>query len=889
LLIIARKTKQEFLRFHSYDYRRRMNSFKIYLTILVTFLFFLAYSPASAQSLPQNLSSINVDELSDTQILQLMQKAQQMGLSDSQLIQLAQSKGMPDDQIKKLQTRVNDLRKKNGTTSNSTNNSPGNLNGNDTTRQAASRRLNYAPDTTNNQKQANQFDFFEELKPKIFGADLFRNSNTNTFQPNLKLATPVNYIVGPDDQIRINVYGNSSIDWNLTVSPEGNINIPGVGVLNVAGKTIEEVTSVVKSKLAANNYAIGKGTNVKVSLGDIRSISVILQGQVMKPGTYTLPSLSTVFNALYVAGGPNDVGSFRQIEVIRDNKVIRHVDLYDFLVKGSQKDNISLRDQDVIRVPAYKVRVQLKGEIKIPALFEVLPGEKLQDVLNFAGNFTDEAYTSRIKVDQVSDQQRKIADVFEKDYDKYTPSRGDKFTIDKIIDRYENRVQITGAVFRPGVFELKKGLTLSQLIKNAGGLKEDAFTPHGSIVRLNPDNTTQQLSFNVSDVLNQPSADIPLQREDSVSIASIFDLRDKYTISIKGEVRNPGEYAFADSMKVTDLIIQAGGFKEGATAKRIEVSRRVYDSDPMTANTRVAQVFSVNVDPNLKTNDANFTLRPYDIVSIYSLPGFEVQRVVKVEGEVLYPGYYTIQNKNERISDMIKRAGGLTKSADIDGTSLKRDNAAVLGVDKTKVDTSEINEQRLQNFQRLQTDYNSATPVNSQSTPGGTATTSGNNITNKNTDLKSDSVFQPRNNYIGIDLKSILQKPGGGEDIILEDADVLRIPKLLQTVRVNGEVLYPSAIVYKGGKSFRDYVLNAGGFSPNALRRGAYVVYPNGTVKGTRKILFFNSHPKVKPGSEIYVPKKPENKGNPGEIIGITTGLASLGAVILGIVTLLKK
>ena len=880
------------MRFHSYDYRRRMNSLKIYLTILFTFLFFLAYNPVSAQGLSQNLSSINVDDLSDAQIMQLMKKAQQMGLSDSQLIQLAQAKGVSDDQIKKLQARINDIRNKNGMSGNSGNNSSGNSNGNDTTRQS-SRKLNYTPDTTGNQKQSSQFDVFEELKPKIFGADLFRNSNANTFQPNLKLATPVNYIVGPDDQIKINVYGNSSVDWSLTVSPEGNINIPGVGVLNVVGKTIEGVTSAVKSKLAANNYAIGRGTNVNVSLGDIRSISVILQGQVMKPGTYTLPSLSTVFNALFAAGGPNDVGSFRQIEVIRDNKVIRRVDLYDFLVKGSQKDNISLRDQDVIRVPAYKVRVLLKGEVKIPALFEVLPGEKLQDVLNFSGGFTDEAYTKRIKVDQVSDQQRRFADVPETDYDNYTPLRGDKFTIDKIIDRYENRVQISGAVFRPGTFELKKGLTLSQLIKNAGGLKEDAFTAHGSIVRLNPDNTKQQMSFNVNDVVNQSSADIPLQREDSVSIASIFDLRDKYTVSIKGEIRTPGDFAFADSMKVTDLIIKAGGFKEGATGKRIEVSRRVYDSDPMTANAKVAQVFSVNVDPEFRTNDANFTLKPFDIVSIYSLPGFEVQKVVKVEGEVVYPGYYTIQNKNERISDMIKRAGGFTKSADVDGASLKRDNAAVLGIDKSKIDTSEINKERTENFQRLQNDYNTSVDNsnNGMSGNGGSAAGGNNKQGNNNNDgsTKKDSIYQPRNNFIGIELKKILENPGGTYDLILEDADVLRVPKLLQTVRINGEVLYPSAVVYTKGKSFKEYVLNAGGYAPNAMKRGAYIVYPNGTVKGTRKFLFFNSHPSVKPGSEIYVPEKPEKKSNPQELVAFTTGFASLGAILLGLITLLKK
>ncbi|WP_426668546.1 SLBB domain-containing protein [Mucilaginibacter sp. McL0603] len=848
-----------------------MNKFRLHLSVIAIFLCVLAYSPAFSQSIPQNLSGINVDDLSDGQIMQLMQKAQAMGLSDSQIIQLAQSRGLPDSQIQKLQSRVADLRKKSGGTNNA-------MGGSDTSRQS-SRKLNYTPDTTNILKQANPYDFFEQLKPQIFGADLFRNSNRNTFQPNLKLATPVNYIVGPDDQININVYGNSVADWSLDVSPEGNINIPGVGVLNVAGKTMTEVAAIIKSRLAASNYAIGKGTNVKVSLGNIRSINVVLQGQVMKPGTYTLPSLSSVFNALYAAGGPNDVGSFRQIEVIRDNKVIRHVDLYDFLVKGSQKDNISLQDQDVIRVPSYKVRVQLKGEVKIPALFEVLQGETLQNVLDFSGGFTDEAYTTRIKVDQVNDQQRKITDVLEKNYGSYIPVRGDKFTIDKIIDRYENRVQIEGAVFRPGKFELKKGMTLSQLIKNAGGVKEDAFTGHGSITRLNPDNTPQQLSFNLLDVMSKPSSDILLQREDSVTIASIFDLRNKFNVTIKGEVRNPGDYSFADSMKVTDLIIKAGGLKEGASGKRIEVSRRVFDSDPTVLNSKVAQVFSVNVDNGLKTIDANFSLTPYDIVSVYSLPGYEVQKVVKIEGEVLYPGYYTIQNKNERISDIIKRAGGLTKSADVDGSSLKRDNAAVLGIDKTKIDTSEINQERMANFQRLQNDYNVS------SSNGAASNASGNNGASK-----KDSIFKPRNNYIGIDLRKILQNPGTKEDLILDDADVLRVPRLLQTVRVNGEVLYPSAIVYSQGKSFKGYILNAGGFSPNALKRGAYIVYPNGTVQGSKKVLlFFNSRPKVKPGSEIYVPQKPESKGNTTqEILGFTTALASLGAIILGILSLNK-
>ncbi|HEY8928048.1 MAG TPA: SLBB domain-containing protein [Mucilaginibacter sp.] len=845
-----------------------MRNFKIYLFLLSVFLCLWVITPAAAQTFPQNISSINVDNLTDDQIVQLLQKAQSAGLTDDQLLQQATLRGMSGVQVQKLQARIQTIRSKNRLNKKSPSDSTNSQGNNQNNKQQPRRNYNYKDTTGNNTVDTTKnADLFIDLKPKIFGSDLFRNAAANSFEPNLKLATPVNYIVGPDDQININVYGNSSVDWNLDVSPDGNINIPGVGVLHVAGKTMEDVILAIRNKLAANKYTIGHGTEVKVSLGNIRSIKVILQGQLVKPGTYTLPSLATVFNALYAAGGPNDVGSFRRIEVIRNNRIVRHLDLYDFLVKGSQKDNISLQDQDVIRVPTYQIRVELKGEVKIPALFETLPGETLQDVLDFSGGFTDEAYTARIKVDQVSDNQRKITDVFENDYKNYTPLRGDKFTVEKILDRYENRVQITGAVFRPGEYELQKGLTIAKLIKNAGGLKEDAFTSRGSITRLNPDNTTHQVSFNIKDVLNKPGADFPLQREDSVSISSVFDLRDPYKVTIKGEVRNPGDFTFSDSIKVADLIIKAGGFTEGASPKRIEVSRRVFDNDPTRLDSKIAQVFVVNVSEDLKDMseaNANFTLRPYDIVSVYSLPGYEVQKTVKVEGEVIYPGYYTIQKKNEKISDIIARAGGLTKSADIEGSSLKRDNAAVLGVDKNKIDTAELNRERMINLQRLQNDFAATSKIDT-------------------------TAPQPRNNYIGIDLKKILQKPGGDEDLILENEDVLRVPKQQQTVRVNGEVLYPSAIVYQSGKSFREYVLNAGGYSPRALRRGAYIVYPNGTVKGTSKILFFNNHPKVKPGSEIYVPKKPEPKGNTAqEILGFTAGLASLGAIILGILSLHK-
>jgi protein involved in polysaccharide export with SLBB domain len=830
-----------------------MNKLNFRVLLVVIIIICGAIKTVSAQTALQNISSINVDDLSDQQIAQLIQQAQNAGLSDAELLQQAQSRGMSSAQVQKLQTRIKDLRNKNGGQSQSQ--SSGRA---DTAYTTTSRRLNYKPDSVDT--SYTRKDIFENLKPKIFGAEIFKNKNSS-FEPNLKLATPLNYILGPNDQLNINVYGSSLVNWKLDVSPEGNVNIPGIGILNVGGKTIEQATSLIKSKLAANNYAIGRGTSVQVTLGNIRSIQVIIIGQVVKPGTYTLPSLATVFNALYTAGGPNDNGSLRQIEIIRNNRIIRHLDVYDFLVKGDQKNNIGLQDQDIVRVPTYRTRIELAGQIKIPALFEVLPGESLENILGYAGGFTDSAYTARIKVSQISDQQRKITDVLEADYKNYVPLRGDKYTIESVINRFENRVVINGAVFKPGDYELQNGLTLYQLIEKAAGLKEDAFTDRGTITRLKPDNSTEMIGFSLKDIMNKTGS-IPLQREDIINISSIFDLRDKYIVTINGSVRKPGKFAFSENMKVEDLILKAGGFAEGASTKRIEVARRISDADPSSKSSSVAQVFSVNIDGPLKPAEANFILNPFDIVSIYSLPGYEKQKTVKVEGEVLYPGSYTIKNKNEKISDLVARAGGLTASADVEGGSLKRENIAILGVDKNKADTTALALERTAKFERLKRTYKDSTNTGDA---------------------------QQRNNYVGIDLNSILKTPGSKIDLLIEDGDVLRVPKQQQIVRVNGQVLYPSAVVYESSKSFNDFIYNAGGYGPDALRRGAYVVYPNGTVKGTRKFLFFNSHPSVKPGSEIYVPKKSESKGNTAQtILGFTTGLASLGAIILGILSLNK-
>jgi protein involved in polysaccharide export with SLBB domain len=810
-------------------------------SIIVFILLIFGFSYQSfAQIVIPNLSTINPQELSDVQIRAIVDQANNSGQN---LLDYLQTKGVNGVQLQRLQNRIK-LIAGSGLRSDF-----------DSTSVGGTRKLNYKPDTS--------LTNINNVRPgiRVFGADLFDGKGTS-FEPNLRIATPVNYILGPDDQVNINVYGQSVVNWQLVVSPDGNINIPGVGIVNVSGRTVEQATNVIKSKLIANNYAVGRGTSVSVTLGNIRSIKVVLAGEVAKPGTYTLPSLATVFNALTVSGGPGVNGSFRQVQIIRNNRIIRRLDIYDFLLKADQKDNIALRDQDIINIPTYRVRVQLAGQVKRPAIFEVLSGETLNDVIGFAGGFTDQAYTERIKVLQIENQERRITDVVEDDFKNYIPLRGDQYFVDEILDRIKNRVTINGAVFRPGDYELSNGLTLSQLIAKASGVKEDAYLQRGYITRLKPDNTTESVSFDLQAILAKTAPDIVLKREDIIVIPSLFDLRDKFTVSIKGEVRKPGDFAFAEGLTVESLIEQAGGFTEGASSKRVQVARRINTGNPMVLNSPVSEVFNIDVNSNLGLSGSNFILKPFDIVSIFTLPGFEKLRTVKLEGEVLYPGPYTINTKDEKISDIIARAGGLTASAYAAGGTLKRTNAAILGVDKFKVDTVALERERVQRLRALQQNINGSSVI-------------------------SDD--QLRNDYVGIDLDKIVSKPGSKTDLLVEDGDVIRIPKQQQVVRVNGEVLYPSVVVFDKSKSFKDYVINAGGFSSSAMRKGAYVVYPNGTVKGTRKFLFFNNRPGVKPGSEIFVPKRSDRRGTSlAEIIGIGGALASLAAIILGFANLVK-
>jgi len=855
------------------------------LVLLTSFIFFifLVNTDVLAQS---NYANQKVDELSDAQIKTLMQRAESLGYSDAQLEQMASAQGMKQDEVLKLRKRVETIRKQ-GSSGATVKQDANKSNSTNTDRQY----LGSSDSTLTNQptKQDLIDKAFEDLKPKIFGSQLFKNSNI-TFEPNLRMATPAGYVIGPDDQLLIDLTGDNEANYDLKVSPEGSIRLEYVGLVKVGGLSIDEARSKIKNLMGSTYPGLRSGrTNLAINLGNIRGIKVILNGQVTKPGTYTLSSLSSVFNALYAAGGPSDNGSYRKIQVVRNNRVVAIVDFYDLIINGMQKGNIRLQDQDVINVPVYENRVEVVGEVKNPAIFETLAGEHFQNVLNFAGGFSNIAYQSAVKVFQNTARERKISDIFAVDFNSYIPKNGDKFFVEPILDRFENRVEINGAVFRPGYFELEKGMTLKQLIQKADGLKEDAFMNRGYISRLNADNTLGLESFDVAAIMNGSQTDIPLKREDKITISSIFDLREEYKVTVQGEVREPNQFPYAKNMNLEDAIQMAGGFKEGASPNRIEISRRVRNSNIQSVAASTADVFTVNIDRNLKlVTDTVFRLQPFDIVSVRSAEGYVVQKQVKIEGEVLYPGTYTIKSKNERISDLIKRAGGLTALAYTDGASLKRsgrDTALfqsqkdslqkellirrakygnsysmqeLLGDSKSD-DRKQEEQARIMNLQRV--------------TQSGVDTTS---FRRQPQVIASDMV--------GIDLTKILKEPGERYDLLLEDGDVIKVPKQLQTVRVSGEVLNPNNIVFRTGKSFKAYVNGAGGFTASALKGRAYVKYANGSVEGARSFLIFNNYPKIRPGAEILVPKRAERERlTAAAWIGIGTGLASLGAIIVSL------
>lgn len=811
--------------------------------ILLLFLFFSIVPALYAQGLlNQDLKQIHVDQLSDADILYYYNRMQQAGVSLEQAAQIAAAKGMPQEEIQKLQARLAALL---------TSKKPGLRSSLSDSLKTTERRQNETTVPMNE----------ETVDKKVFGADLFTTTSL-AFEPNLRIATPGNYQLGPDDELIVEVFGLSEARYDLKISPDGNVYIQNAGPILVSGLSVEEATAKIRNKLAATIYkAIGTGqTKVQVTLGNIRSISVTVIGAAKKPGTYTISSLATLFNALYLCGGPAENGSYRKIELVRSNKVYKRIDLYDFLLKGSLEGNVRLYDGDVIRIPYYDSRVSLNGQVKRTGIFEIIKGDNLQTVIDNAGGFTDSAYRSSVKITEVTDKERKVVDVSKESFQNYILQGGADITVSKVLNRYTNRITIRGAVMRPGAFELTEGTTLKQLIQKADGLREDAFLPRAIITRLKDDLTVEVISFDVKAILNGAQQDIALKREDEVNISSIFDLQDAKTITIQGEVRNAGTYEFKDSSTIKDLIFEAGGFSEAATGKRIEVARRVTNADPNSVSTEIAKIVQVDSEKDLQKNAGDFYLQPFDVIIIRNNPGYFTQKTIAIEGEVLYPGPYVINSTDEKLSNIVNRAGGFKNTADASAASLRR-------VNKIDIQT-DIKTKKVEKLVEGQLRY---------------ADTSA-------TDSLAREAVKPYD-LIGINLEEVMQKPGITNDLILEDGDVIYVPKKNQAVKVRGEVLFPTQFAFEDGHSMKYYINKAGGFSGNAQKRKSFVLGANGNARTVKSFLFIKNYPAIKAGDEIYVPPVPDRRGkvlSTGEVIGISSAVASLAAVVIALINSLK-
>jgi protein involved in polysaccharide export with SLBB domain len=697
-----------------------------------------------------------------------------------------------------------------------------------------------------------------DIKNVVFGREIFSNKNLS-FAPDMNIPTPRNYILSAGDEVFVNVWGDSELNLKLKISPEGTVLIPNLGPVTISGLTVERAESRLRRELSRIMTTLSEGepnTHVSVSLSQIRSIKVNIVGEVIAPGTYTLPSFATLFNALYVAGGVNDIGTLRSIKLYRNSKKVTELDVYDYLLNGNYDTNIRLEENDMIMVEPYEQLIVVQGQVKRNRIFELRKGETLQMVLDMAGGFTGNAYTKDVRVKRKSDQFYQIATVNREAFVSFPMQDGDSLLVDAVVPFYENRLTITGAVWRPGEYELTPSVhTVKQLIEQAAGLKGDEFAGRAQLTRLNPDFTMRMIAIDIKGILNGTVPDVDLQKEDQLHIPSLFDLREPYTIKVVGAVNKPDIiFPYQHNMTIEDAILLAGGLSESAAAVNVEVGRRVKDPSMRQHTNHIAETFSFDLDERLavKHGESVFTLEPFDEVYVRRSPGYQEQQVVEINGEITFAGSYVLTEKNERLSHMVIKAGGITPDAYIRGASLRR----------------QLSEDDLQRIRAL---------LDVENGQG------------------RDSVVVDLSNIkeyaVGIDLEQALKHPGSEQDLVLRDGDKLYIPRYQSTVKISGSVNYPNSVTYSRGMSVRDGLSNAGGYSDIA-RKYPMVIYMNGKVATTKRtFIFFKKYPKVEPGCEIVVPAKRdwEKQTTLAERLSIATSTTSMAAMVTSIINTLTK
>ena len=696
--------------------------------------------------------------------------------------------------------------------------------------------------------------FKEELsEEQVFGRNIF-NSNNLTFEPSNNLPTPANYRLGAGDEVIIDIWGANQVTIQETISPDGNISIDRLGLIYLSGKTVNQATSYLKKEL--NKIYAGlddedPSSLIKVSLGNTRTIQVNVMGEVYQPGTYALSAFSTVFHALYSAGGVSDIGSLRNVQVARNGKKIAEVDVYDFIMHGKTKDDIKLQEGDVIIVPPYEALVKIEGNVKRPMKYEMKNDETVATLLKYAGNFSSDAYTRSIKIIRQNGKEYQVFTVDDIDYSVFKIKDGDILTAEAILNRFENKLEIKGAVYRPGIYQYGGSLnTVKQLIEKADGVMADAFLGRAVLQRQREDLTREIIQVDLKAILGGTKPDISLQRNDVLYIPSIHDLQELGNIEVFGEVARPGKYIYADNMTLEDLIIQAGGLLESASTVKVDVSRRIKDNKSTESASTIGQMFSFALkDGFIIDGEAGFVLEPYDQVYVRRSPGYQEQVNVSVEGEILYEGTYALTSKSERLSDLVLKAGKVTPYAYVRGAKLMRKaNEEEI---KRMADVLKI----MQREMGAQTD---------------------------SLKLELDSIYS-----VGINLEDAIKNPGSDADIVLREGDKLIIPELVNTVKINGAVMMPNTVAYNKKMSVKDYISQAGGYSNGARKTKAFIIYMNGQVAEVKR----SNKSVVEPGCEIIVPVKDKTKAekwNIQTILGIASSLGSLGLTAASVANILK-
>lgn len=679
---------------------------------------------------------------------------------------------------------------------------------------------------------------------RVFGRDIFNKKNLS-FEPNMNIATPQNYILGPGDAVIIDIYGASQRSEQLTVSPDGDITIENFGPVHVSGLTVSQANARLRSTLGTR-YSSSK---VRLTVGQTKTIMVNVMGEVKKPGTYTLSAFATVFHALYMAGGTSDLGTLRSIKVYRQNRLVSVVDIYDYILNGKLTGNVRLTDNDVIIVGPYDCLVTIGGKVKRPMIYEMKKNESIGTLLKYAGDFTGDAYRKSVRVFRKTGREKSIYNVNEFDMTAFHVADGDSVSVDSIIDRYENMVEIKGAVFRPGMYQVGGDInSVRTLIENAEGLTEDAFTTRAVMHRMKPDRTLEVISVDVEGIMSEKAADIPLRENDVLFIPTKSEMMTERTITIHGEVNYPGVYKYADNETLEDFVLQAGGLKETASTVKVDVARRIKNPKALTTDSIIARTYSFALkDGFVIDGEQSFTLMPYDEVYVRRSPGYSSQKNITVEGHVMFAGTYTLSTKNERLSDLVKKAGGTTDYAYIKGARLER-----------KITPDE----RL----RMQTLIKTA------------AMQSGNKDSVDTRKLALGDTY-----YVGIELDKAMAHPGSDYDLVLREGDRLIIPEYNGTVKISGDVMYPNTIAYEKGKRPAYYINQAGGWGNRAKKSHTYIIYMNGKVEKV------GHGTKVQPGCEIVVPSKPKRDGTTlTQWLTVGTSVASIATMIATIANLVK-